>query len=165
MLRDATESDFGAIVRLNLESEHFMSAMGLERLRQLHAQSACCRVVDEPGAGVVAFLLAFREGSAYDSENYRWFAGRRDSFLYIDRIAVAKSHQGNGLGKQLYEDLFRFAREHRVPRITCEFDIEPANEVSARFHARFGFREVGSRSVSYADKRVAMQEASSGAMP
>jgi predicted GNAT superfamily acetyltransferase len=40
-----------------------------------------------------------------------------------------------------------------------DFDVEPPNPVSAKFHARFGFREVGRQSVSYADKRVSMQEA------
>ena len=30
-----------------------------------------------------------------------------------------------------------------LPVVTCEFDIEPPNPVSAGLHATFGFREVG----------------------
>src|SRR5690349_14551091 len=103
VIRDTHPDDFEAVLRLNLESEHFMSPLALPRLEQLHAWSAYHRVVDE--GGVAAFLLAFREGSRYDSPNYRWFAERFDRFLYIDRIAVSLAHQGQGLGRALYDDL------------------------------------------------------------
>jgi predicted GNAT superfamily acetyltransferase len=45
-----------------------------------------------------------------------------------------------------------------VTRVTCEFDIEPPNPASARFHGRFGFREVGRQNVAYAAKAVSLQE-------
>lgn len=157
MVRDATTADFDAIVRLNLESEHFLSRMDLARLRVLREQAAYLRVVDD--GDIAAFLLAFAPGSAYDSENYRWFAARYTRFIYVDRVVVAQAHRGRGLGARLYEDVFAFAREHGLERVVCEFDVDPPNPVSAKFHARFGFREVGSRQVSYADKRVSMQEA------
>ncbi|MEJ6022235.1 GNAT family N-acetyltransferase [Ramlibacter sp. PS4R-6] len=156
-VRDATPRDFDAIVRLNLESEHFMSRMTRERLDVLASQAAYLRVAEVDGE-VAAFLLAFAPGSAYDSENYRWFAARYADFVYIDRIAVDERHRGRRLGALLYEDLFAFARSRGSARVVCEFDVDPPNPVSARFHARFGFREVGSQRVSYADKRVSMQE-------
>ena len=157
-IRDAQPRDFAAIVRLNLESEHFLSRMDAKRLEQLAAQCACLRVAG-CGGNVAAFLLAFAPQSAYDSENFRWFRERYRSFLYIDRIAVDAKQRGRGLGVRLYEDLFAFARAGGFERVVAEFDVEPPNPVSAKLHARFGFREVGARSVSYADKRVAMQEA------
>jgi predicted GNAT superfamily acetyltransferase len=157
-IRDATAADFDAIVRLNFESEHFMSRMTRARLEELAAQCAYLRVA-QAGAEVAAFLMGFAPGSAYSSENYRWFAGRYTSFLYIDRIAVDARHRGTGLGRRLYEDFFAFARARGFERVVCEFDVDPPNPVSANFHARFGFREVGARAVSYADKRVSMQEA------
>ena len=159
MIRDAGASDFEAIVRLNRESEKFLSPMDSARLRRLHAQCAYCRVVEEQ-AGVTAFLLAFREGADYDSENYRWFADRYPSFLYIDRVVVDASRQGAGLGAKLYEDLFAFGRAQGAPSITCEFDVEPPNEVSRRFHERFGFREVGTQRVTSGNKRVSLQAVS-----
>ena len=158
MLRDATAADFDAIVRLNLESEHFLSRMDLARLRVLRDQAAYLRVAEVQGEAA-AFLLAFAPRSAYDSENYRWFDARYERFIYVDRVVVASAQRGRGLGVRLYEDVFDFAREQRLERVVCEFDVDPPNPVSANFHARFGFREVGSQQVSYADKRVSMQEA------
>jgi len=137
-----------------------MSPLSPARLAQLHQWSACHRLV-ETGGEVAAFLLAFREGCDYDSPNYRWFASRYPKFLYIDRIAVSAAHRGQGWGRALYENLFAFARETGVGAVTCEFDVDPPNPVSERFHRRFGFREVGRQRYGAANKLVALQCASS----
>ena len=157
-VRDAVPADFDAIVRLNRESEHFLSRMDLARLLVLRSQAAALRVADNGGA-VAAFLLAFAPGCAYDSENYRWFDARFERFIYVDRVVVDAAQRGRGLGALLYEDVFALARQGGFERVVCEFDVEPPNPVSAKFHARFGFREVGSQQVSYARKRVSLQEA------
>lgn len=162
MIRDATESDFTQILRLNLESEDFLSPMNLARLEHLHRQAAYHRVACV-GQEVAAFLLAFREGADYDSPNYTWFASRYPSFLYVDRVVVDARHQGKKLGSQLYRDLFRFASEAGVRSVTCEFDLIPPNAASSAFHARFGFKEVGAQWVSNGKKKVSLQEASSDA--
>jgi uncharacterized protein len=158
MIRDATPADLGAVLRLNAESERFLSPLTAPRLALLHAQSARHRVACVEGR-VAAFLLAFREGAAYDSQNYLWFAARYPQFLYIDRVVFDAAFQSRRLGTALYEDLFTHARSTGVPRVTCEFDIEPPNPVSARFHGKFGFREVGRQNVAYAAKAVSLQEA------
>jgi len=157
LIRDATPADREAILALNLESEALMSPMDAARLAELSAMAAYLRVlVDARGVG--AFLLAMREGSAYDSPNYRWFAERFPRFLYVDRIAVAGDRQGRGLGPALYADLFEFARAHEVPSVVCEYYSFPLNEPSRRFHERAGFREIGSqwlpngKQVSYQEK-------------
>lgn len=155
-IRDAVAADFGEILRLNAGSEHFLSPLTLQRLELLHGLAAYHRVIAGQD-GVKAFLLAFREGAAYDSPNYRWFAAHHDRFLYIDRIVVADAQRGQGLGSRLYEDLFRFARASGATRVTCEFDIEPPNEASRRFHAGFGFTEVGTQRVGAGNKRVSLQ--------
>jgi predicted GNAT superfamily acetyltransferase len=157
-LRDATPRDDAAILRLNAQSVSFLSPLDAPALRHLAQRSAYLRVVETDGE-VAAFLLAFGPGADYASENYRWFASRYTQFLYIDRVVVAQSHQGQGLGRAMYEDLFAFAREHAYVRVVCEFDTEPPNPVSAAFHARFGFREVGSQWVRGGLKRVSLQEA------
>jgi hypothetical protein len=56
----------------------------------------------------------------------------------------------------MYDDAIEFARRQGVEIVTCEFDVDPPNEASRRFHERFGFREVGRN--SYNNKHVAMQE-------
>ena len=154
--RDATPADFPAILALNEESVHFLSPLTPARLASLHDESAYHRVVEIDGA-VVAFLLAFREGAAYDSVNYRWFAQRHARFLYIDRAVVAGAFQGRGLGARLYADLFDFARASGAARVTCEFDLDPPNEVSRRFHVRHGFAEVGTQVVAGGKKTVSLQ--------
>lgn len=157
MLRNATTADFAAILRLNLESEHFLSSMNRERLEKLHTQAAYHRVACIDGE-VVAFLLALREGGDYDSPNYEWFKARHPSFLYVDRIVVSRAHQGKGLGSELYRDLFQFARTTGEPRVTCEFDIVPLNKGSSRLHASFGFKQVGFQWVAQGKKKVSLQE-------
>lgn len=157
LIRNARAADFPSIAALNLESESFLSPMSEARLERLHGWAAYHRLI-QGDAGVAAFLLAFREGAAYDSPNYRWFSERYPSFLYIDRVVVASAERGKGLATSLYLDVFGFARRNGVALVTCEFDIDPPNDVSRRFHERFGFQEVGLH--SYNRKQVSMQATS-----
>lgn len=161
-IRDATTADHDAILALNLESEHLLSPMDAARLAHLDHQAAYHRVVVADDR-VVAFLLALREGADYDSPNYCWFGERYPSFLYVDRVAVRASHQGQRLGHALYEDLFARARSQGITIVACEFYIVPLNEASSRFHGRFGFREVGTQWVAGGRKQVSLQLAPSGA--
>jgi len=155
-LRPTQAGDMPQILALNEESVHFLSPMTPTRLEQLHAQAAYHRVVDR-GGHIAGFLLAFREGCQYDSPNYKWFAAKYEKFLYIDRVVVSQADQGRGVGRQLYADLFNFARQSGVALITCEFDTDPPNEPSRRFHAHYGFEEVGAQSVASGKKRVSLQ--------
>jgi uncharacterized protein len=156
VIRDAERGDFAAILALNDESVHFLSPLSAERLDALHRSAAYHKVVDVNG-GIAAFLLAFREGARYDSPNYLWFVERYPRFLYIDRIVVAPKHRGGGFGAMLYDDIAAFAARSGAPWLTCEFDIEPPNPGSMRFHDRMGFREVGTQSIAGGRKRVSLQ--------
>jgi predicted GNAT superfamily acetyltransferase len=155
-IRRATVTDFPAILALNAESVARLSPLHASRLAALHTQAAYHRVVEDRSE-VIAFLLALREGADYDSPNYTWFARRYPSFLYIDRVVVSAQARSKGAASLLYRDLFIFAQETAVPRLTCEFDIDPPNPASERFHERFGFREVGSQSVAGGTKLVSLQ--------
>lgn len=161
-LRDAVAGDFNDILALNHASVHFLSAMDLQRLVDLHGMAAYHRVI-EIDERVCAFLLAMREGCAYDSPNYRWIAERFERFLYIDRVVIAANRRGRGLGRMLYADLLSFARDMGVATMVCEVDDDPPNAASQRFHAAFGFREIGSQRVGAANKRVAFQALTVGA--
>lgn len=162
MVRDATPADFPAILALNEAFVSVLSPLDGERLARLHAQAALHRVIEQDGR-VGAFLLAFREGADYDSPNYRWFAQRHARFLYVDRIVVAGTTQARGAGTRLYSDVHALALRDGVPLITCEFDIEPPNPTSARFHARLGFREVGRQQLDGGGKVVSLQALDVGA--
>ena len=156
MIRDATASDFPAILALNAESVHFLSPLDEARLQRLHAQAAYHRVVEIDGE-VAAFLLVLREGADYDSPNYLWFAQRYPQFLYVDRIVVDARRQGQGLAARLYDDLLEFAATAGIAQLTCEFDLDPPNPASAKFHARYGFREVGKQWLGGGKKQVSLQ--------
>jgi uncharacterized protein len=159
MIRDAKIADFPAILGLNLEMEQYLSPLSEELLRDLHAVAVYHRVIETKQDEVAGFLLALREGADYSSVNYLWFAERYRQFLYVDRVVVAQDQQGKRLGRLLYEDLFAFARENGIAVVTCEFDIDPPNEASRRFHSRFGFREVGTQWVAGGKKQVSLQMA------
>lgn len=158
-LRPATPRDFPEILVLNLESERFLSPLTPERLAQLHRQADLHQVVEE-GRQVVAFVLALREGQDYGSPNYLFFETRYDRFLYVDRVVVAAASHGRGLGRVLYDAVFAHAARSQLPWVTCEYDIEPPNRASERFHRGFGFIEVGRQSVAGGRKQVSLQAAS-----
>lgn len=156
IIRPATAADYPAVLVLNLEAEALMSPMDAARLAMLDRQSACHRVVCD-GDAVVAFLIVLDQTADYDSPNYQWYRQRYPRFLYIDRIAVAASHRARRLGGLLYDDLFAFARERGFDVIAAEFYIVPFNEASSRFHARYGFGEVGTQWVAGGTKQVSLQ--------
>lgn len=155
-LRGATHEDFPALLALNAEQVRFLSPLDATRLAHLHAQAVRSHVI-EGDTGVCAFLLAFAPGADYDSPNYRWFEARGGRFLYVDRIVVAASAQGQGCGRRLYEALFAFARAAGFEAVVCEYDLDPPNPVSAAFHARFGFVEISRQRAN--GKQVSMQAA------
>lgn len=158
VIRDAADTDFSRIVELNEAEVRQTSAMSFARLRSLVAMSAYCRVATSNGV-VAAFLLAIRNGAAYDSDNYRWFASRLGDFLYVDRIVVGNAFARRGIGATLYTDLFAYARLQGIDTIACEYNIDPPNPVSRMFHDRFGFAEVGTQWLAHGRKRVSLQVA------
>lgn len=160
-LRPAQPADFEAILALNLESVQFPSPLDSAKLKQLASQSTLFLVVEDAGA-VIAFLLALREGASYNSPNYTWFASRYPQFLYVDRIVVSQSVKAKGTGSLLYKELFALAEASGVRQVACEIDIDPPNAISERFHARFGFKELGQQAVAGGSKRVSLQMAEAG---
>ena len=155
LIRPTTAADHPRILALNEEFVRFLSPLTPARLSELDGGAALSLVVEQD-AKVAAFLIAFREGAGYDSVNYRWFAQRYPSFLYIDRVVVGQALQGQGTGTALYRHVFAHAAAAGVRWVTCEIDCDPPNPVSDRFHARLGFREVGRQPVP-GGKQVSLQ--------
>jgi predicted GNAT superfamily acetyltransferase len=155
-IRDAAAEDAAAIVLLNDSAVQHTSAMDEVRLKDLQALADYNWVVTVDGT-VAGFLLAMREYAGYANPNYDFFAARYPVFLYIDRIVIAPEHVGLKLGTRLYEALFDRARAQGVPVLTCEYNIEPPNEPSRRFHDRFGFTEIGTQALGDGSKRVSLQ--------
>jgi predicted GNAT superfamily acetyltransferase len=158
VVRDAQVEDFGTIVELNAVVVQQTSPIDLARLHEL-AQLASHHTVAEVEGRVAAFLLAMREGAPYQNDNYAWFAARFARFLYVDRIVVAAGFTGLKIGRRLYQDLFDRARSQGVRAITCEYNIDPPNAASQRFHDSFGFRELGQQWVADRTRLVSLQVA------
>jgi len=164
MIRDAVSSDFAAILELNESFVHFLSPLDLDGLAALGEAAGYFRIVEIDGE-VVAFLIAFLPDTAYQSENYGWFDKRFDDFAYIDRIVVSTQAQGQALGTKLYDDLAIYVLDLGLKQIVCEYYIEPMNSGSAKFHARYGFEEIGQQTLSESKKRVSLQAYPVAAQP
>ena len=106
---------------------------------------------------IVGFLVALHPGKDYHSLNYKWFEKRYKSFIYVDRIVIASSYQGNGFGKSFYNDLALFAK-NKTNDITCEVNIRPKNEGSMIFHKKYGFYEVGTQTTENGKKEVSLMK-------
>ena len=103
---------------------------------------------------VEAFLISFDQDADLTGVNFRWFRERCARFIYVDRIVVAPRARGQGHARRLYTDLIFRARRHGHDRIVCEVNADPPNPASDAFHARMGFRVIGSAVLSGSDKTV-----------
>jgi len=112
--------------------------------------------VAETTAGIAAFMVLMAPPASYGSLNYRWFAERYPSFLYVDRIVVAPAAQGTGIGRALYADGIETCRAMGSPVFTCEVNEEPPNPGSLAFHRRLGFEPVGRQETEGGAKRVVL---------
>ena len=105
MLRPVTESDFDDVLALNHANVRALAPMDRDRLLHLRELADRFDVVEVDGA-FGGFVVTFAAGTAYDSENYRWFSERHGrSFYYLDRIVLADSHRRQGLGSFVYDEL------------------------------------------------------------
>lgn len=142
-----------ALNQANVPEVGDLTPQQFDQLVPMQAFVRVARLDDKP----VAAMFLMHPGQAYKSSNYRWFCDRFDTFLYVDRIMVADTARGLGVGKILYEDAVRQAEAADAPRILAEVNTEPPNPGSLAFHARLGFRELEERA-SDGGKRVMMLE-------
>ena len=156
-IRDAAQADEAFILALNAASTPAVGEMDASEYREIATQAH--RVLVAEAGGVPAgFMILFRPGSAYPSDNFGWFEEQFDSHLYIDRIAVSKAAWGAGVGRALYEEAMRIAAELGEKRLTAEVNEQPPNPESMAFHAKLGFRHLLSRTSPRLGKVVAMLE-------
>jgi len=154
-IHPATIDDFAVIESLNNSVVNLTSPMDAERIQQLHAMSSYHRVIVQDSQ-LMAFLLVLGPDCDYNSVNYQWFDQHYDNFAYIDRIVVRDGSRGRGLGTLLYENLFAWAISQQIGNIVCEYNVEPLNEASRKFHNTLGFQEVSLERIGRA-KQVSMQ--------
>ena len=113
----------------------------IEEFEALTAMSSHVIVVNE-GKETAGFIILMREKEEYHSLNYKFFTANYDQFLYVDRVAIKDGFRRQGLGKMIYDEVFRLAAEIKTD-VCCEVNTLPRNDASLAFHAEFGFQEVG----------------------
>ena len=145
MIRKALKKDYTKILRLNQNDVEMLSPLDENILMRMDELSEIFNVIEHENE-VVAFILAFRDGCDYWSDNYQWFMDNYSNFIYIDRIVIDENHRRQGTAQKLYEDIFDYALKNGHDMVCAEIDIEPEyNYPSIKFHKKMGFREVGTR--------------------
>src|SRR5690242_15912718 len=153
-VRDVQAHELDAILALNNAAGSTILPLDGQGITRLAGYASYLRVAEADGQ-IAGFLLALRDGTPYDSPNYRWFSERYPEFVYIDRIVIARPFRRLGLGRVFYADVTSFA-EVRVPVLTCEVFLEPRDDVSVLFHGTYGFQEVGQQTMAGVGRRVAL---------
>jgi len=140
-----TALDAPRLVPLNDAAYPAVPVTSAEDLAALVTLSALALGIESPHGELVGFVLALAPGAAYEGENFRFFRQRGVACLYVDRIVIASTMRGRGLGPVLYDAVFALARERGLAEVTCEVNLDPPNPGSLAFHARLGFAAVGSQ--------------------
>lgn len=137
VLRPITPADHAAVLALNEAHVELLSPLDKHRLWWLLDLAAHADMIVADGE-VAGFVLAFAPGTAYDSENYRWFSERYGDFLYLDRIAIDPAFRRRGLASAVYDELEAAAAEHG--RMVLEVNHD--NDASLAFHRARGYVEL-----------------------
>jgi predicted GNAT superfamily acetyltransferase len=140
-LRPIQPSDHDVVLALNERNVEALAPMDADRLREIERLAHRFDVLDVDGEPA-GFVVTFAPGSAYDSENYRWFGERyADRFYYLDRIVLDDRFRRRGLGGFVYDEVETVAKGY--DRLALEVNLVPRNHVSLAFHSSRGYHEVG----------------------
>ena len=131
--RMAAEEDFGPVLSLIRAAFAFMEwridpPSSMHRLTTTaladHAREAEVWVAEETGQPVACMVLTPRADT-----------------LYLGKLAVADTHRGQGLGRQMVDHALARAKALGLPRVTLQTRVE-LTENHATFEA-MGFRKTG----------------------
>jgi predicted GNAT superfamily acetyltransferase len=153
-IRPVRPEDLPAVLALNQAHLPEVGSLDEDALRRLVEMSVHTVVADDGGVIVGALVGLDGPGRDYASPNYAWFSERYERFLYVDRVVVAGTHHGQGLGRRFYEGFLAIADDHDV--LAAEVNVRPPNEPSLAFHDRLGFIAVGEQDTEGGAKRVRM---------
>ena len=138
------EAQFQSIYDLNQANTPEVGSLeSIQHLKQLIEFSSYNLLVLKEDE-IVGYIICIREGSAYESENYKFFTQRLKKFLYVDRVAIDEQHRRAGLGQAIYEDIFAQAISDSLP-IALEVNTQPVNQPSLNFHEKMGFDRIGAK--------------------
>ena len=142
------------ILANNEQYVHWLAPLDMSELEELIASSPYTRQIGG-GDGV---LIGFRSDSPQQSIYLTWLRDKFDAFVYIDRVIIGETAQGQGYGRALYEDFEAYAREHGFTRMVCEVNTIPDNPGSHKFHHQMGFTSCGEIDKENSSNRVRFYE-------
>ena len=154
IIRDVREHELDLVLALNNAAGPGILPMDAAKLRFFWENADYFRVAEKDGL-LAGFLVALTQDAPHDSPNFLWFRERYPDFLYVDRIVIASSRRGAGVGRVFYGDVQSFA-EVRVARLAAEVFMEGSSHPALLFHGSFGFREVGQHVMTGPGLRAAM---------
>ena len=146
--------DLPDIHDLNQHALPAVSSITLNDMTQFLEMADYFRVINVKN-DIAGFLIALTPGKDYQSPNYKWFEKHYTQFMYVDRIVIDPTFQGQGLGRAFYDDLKIFS-QGLAPVITCEVNLRPPNEGSIFFHEKYGFEHVGTQETEGEQKEVSL---------
>jgi predicted GNAT superfamily acetyltransferase len=155
-MRVMSEADIPAALALNNAAQPAMNPLTEDDMRELFSYSDIALVGINHQRELIAFLICLSMGKPYTSENYRWFEERGVRHLYVDRVVVAPSAKGTGIGTALYESVFAHARQIGANEVTAEVNLDPPNPGGVAFHERLGFRRLAEQSTRGGTVHVAL---------
>ena len=157
LLRPVDDPDLAHVLALNEAEVEKLAPMDEARFHELRGLAHRFDVVEVEGV-FGGFVITFAPGSAYDSENYRWFSerheGRGQGFYYLDRFVLRPERRRRGLGSLVYDELEGVAAAWG--RMSLEVNLVPRNDASLSFHDRRSYVEVGR--LGDADHLVSLME-------
>jgi len=153
-LRDVIHSDLDSIVSINESAIPAVNYVSLKEFEWFLDRKLYFKIAEATNGITCGFLLVLPSGLEYKSLNYKWFSGRYDNFAYIDRIVIIDEFKENGIGKSLYLDLEKNISEYEL--IACEFNIEPPNPISKKFHESLNYENVGYQLTENETKKVSL---------
>ena len=156
IIRKVSRDDLEPLLELNQSNLPHVGSITLSDMEHLHHQAIYFRVAEFNGQ-TAGFLIAFDPEADYTSPNFMWFKKRYAVFICIDRIAVAADARRKGIACSVYRDLEHFAAERKIPLMACEYNLRPKNDISRKFHQKYGFNEVGTQETENGKKTVSLQ--------
>ena len=127
-LRPMLESDIADILQIECAAYAFPWSRNI--FRGCLREDYCCRVMDVDGEIAGYAIMSMGKDEAH-----------------LLNLCVDPDRHGMGLGDQLLQFVFDFARKHKA--VTTFLEVRPSNEAARRFYERRGFVEVGMRTNYY----------------
>jgi uncharacterized protein len=143
-IRDATDADRETLLRINRAARPHVAPLDAAEVGRLVGLGGRVVVAVEDDRRAIGYAILIGSECAYDGEEFSRFRENScERFLYIDQIALESPARGRGIATTVYRHVERIAHAAGTNVLCCEVNVDPPNPASRRFHARFGFVEIG----------------------